>query len=612
MGMSVMSVTCPVCGGQSQDTEFCDHCNADLLPPVNATVPQRVPAPFGKGRLTTKQRQLLSRPDSSLDVIATDGTRWRLHWLPKNILPPWLPLIEERARCQIAALPKCQRFEDSEGLWIAAESSGIRARPWIETPQEHPLQELRRLFRFASALGRTLAELHQQRLVWLNFDPAELEDTTAAGAADTQLSLRITNLDLEAYWAGAYPERLAFKPTFAAPEISRALPEQIGPATDAFHLAMFCYCWLARKLPSGFAGGGLEAFDYHIPPLRTFAADLAPGIADVVMHGLDVDVSRRFTTPAKFLAALGDAVARAEKRWEFTGPLKWDIGAHTRTGRAKSVAPLPPRRTQDWQGINEDSVLVKEFADPPRALLAVADGITTCDVGTGALASTSTVKTLEETFTASCSLEQFPELITRACQEGAGKLLQWALSHGHEAALRDGLDLMGTTLTAVWLQDCMLCLANLGDSRIYLVTDNAIEQLTVDGDLGSSLLAAGTPPEQVRDLGGLSKALRECIGGCQVNHAGDLVPLTDCLPTLSRCPLSPSDIVILCSDGLIEEGVFLDPATVLALVTKHRDLAAAQLATLLAERADALQRPPTPAEPEGFGDNISCIVIKVS
>jgi protein phosphatase len=219
---------------------------------------------------------------------------------------------------------------------------------------------------------------------------------------------------------------------------------------------------------------------------------------------------------------------------------------------------------------------------------------------------------LQSLFTDRYRRQDFPGMITIASDQAARVLLDWAICNGHEARLREGLDLMGTTLVVAWIEDHFLNLANIGDSRAYLIHGTTIEQLTIDGDLGSGLLAAGTPPEQVRDLGGLSKALRECVGGCHVASTGELEPLPDSYPTLSQCPLLPGDIVILCSDGLVEEGAFLDPKTVLDLVRPNRELPAQALATLLADSADALQRPPSLGEPEGFGDNISCVVVKVA
>jgi len=126
------------------------------------------------------------------------------------------------------------------------------------------------------------------------------------------------------------------------------------------------------------------------------------------------------------------------------------------------------------------------------------------------------------------------------------------------------------------------------------------------------LLSRQTPPEYLRELGMMAKALRECIGGCTVNSEGAVEVLDDsCVPTITRWPLLPGDIIVLCTDGLVEEGAFLDEAALGELVRAHRHVPAQELAELLADAADALQRLPSFLEPEGFGDNISCIVIKI-
>ena len=51
---------------------------------------------------------------------------------------------------------------------------------------------------------------------------------------------------------------------------------------------------------------------------------------------------------------------------------------------------------------------------------------------------------------------------------------------------------------------------------------------------------------------------------------------------------------------------------ILEVLQHHGDLSAADIALLLVEAADALQRLPTILEPDGFGDNISCLVIKIT
>src|SRR5262249_37088404 len=84
-----------------------------------------------------------------------------------------------------------------------------------------------------------------------------------------------------------------------------------------------------------------------------------------------------------------------------------------------------------------------------------------------------------------------------------------------------------------------------------------------------------------------------------------------CTPRVSSWPLLPGDVVVLCSDGLVDEGLSLEPAEMAAIVREQGQLSAEELAYQLAEAADGKQRLPSPVEPDGVGDTISCIVIKV-
>ena len=156
-------------------------------------------------------------------------------------------------------------------------------------------------------------------------------------------------------------------------------------------------------------------------------------------------------------------------------------------------------------------------------------------------------------------------------------------------------------------------MANLGDSRVYLQTPDFLEQLTVDGDLGASLLAGGMAPEQVLGMGTMARGLRECIGGTaplidgRPDEGGRHSP-----PPASRWPLLPGDVLLFCTDGLVEEGLYLEPADVERILREEGHRSAEELAMLLANAADERQRVPTPEEPEGVGDNISCVVVKIT
>src|SRR5262249_5386348 len=145
-------------------------------------------------------------------------------------------------------------------------------------------------------------------------------------------------------------------------------------------------------------------------------------------------------------------------------------------------------------------------------------------------------------------------------------------------------------------------------------TSRSVEQLTVDADLGCALLLAGAPPENVIEMGSLAGALRTCVGGvCARNTEGELVIDEDRSKlVVARWPLLPGDVVVICTDGLVEDRVFLEPEDRAEWGRQHIDLPASALAVKLAEAADARQRLPSPKEPAGFGDNITCAVIKVT
>jgi serine/threonine protein phosphatase PrpC len=543
--------------------------------------------------LTAELVEELSRPEASI-TVGGGGRVWRLHWVPRKLWPRWRSRVHQRKALQLSCLPPCSVIPAKGGFWVVAGASGHRPTPWQATADLDINGHPQRLADFLDRFQESLTALHDAGLVWLTFDPREIELVEGR--------LCFTNLDLTVYPAGLCPETLAVLPAFAPPEVCRFEGPAVGPRTDVFHLALFAYYWLAKYLPHGFFGEGLEAFGFTPPPLRVFAPTLPPGLAGVLRRGLAVDPGERFASVRELTAAFRAALERAELRRRATGPVRWDIGCHTRAGRAKTAL--------GWA--NEDQVLFRHFAVPERALVAVADGISTCDVGTGALASRMACATVDAAFGPESRRDDFAGRITAACRQAAREMLDWAVYQGAGPRLLDGDHLMGTTLTAAWLEGNLLTLASLGDSRAYLIDAMGVEQLTVDGDLGCALLAAGAPPEEVVQLGAMAKALHDCVGGCDRTPQGELIIQEDrCRPGLTCWRLQPGDVVVLCSDGLVEEGAFLDPAKLAELVRRYQALPAQAVAEKLAEAADACQRLPSEGEPEGFGDNISAAVIKI-
>jgi PPM family protein phosphatase len=587
-----MSVLCTTCGQTSQDAEFCDHCNADLGSKGQDLPPEQCPL-LGPGpMLTLEHRRMLSFPEASI-VVRKDGNALRIHWISAAHWQEHGASIERRLATDLPCLPKGRLIAEGEGRWLAYEASVDPGFDYAAPPLAEPFAELERLALAIRSVTNLMEELHHHALVWLNFDPGALEGGREA-------PLRITNLDLQLFPLKAMPERVRVHPNYAAPEIVQYRASLIGPRSDVFHLALFAYYWLARQLPDGLPGNGLEQFHYAIPFLRIFAPNLPEGIIPVVARGLELQPDDRYATPSAFADAFDAAIAWAKQRRASMASIRWDIGADTRAGRSKA----------ELQRGNEDAILLKE--DESSALVAVADGVSTCDIGSGGLASVMTTIVVENAFADGCTHEAFQETIAGATTRSSQGLLEWALAHHCRAELEAGKDLMGTTLTVGWIQGRELSIANLGDSRGYLITDRGIEQLTVDGDLASDLLARGATPAEVKELGTMGRSLRECVGGCIRKPNGELSILPESRqPRVSRWPLVPGDVIVLCTDGLVEEGYFLEPQAVSDIVRTNADLSAAALALKLGEAADALQRVPTALEPDGFGDNVTCVVVKI-
>jgi serine/threonine protein phosphatase PrpC len=535
----------------------------------------------------------LQRVEGSV-ALQGGAQAWRVHWIGAADVPGWRPQLERRLALALACLAPGQLRASPSGLWLFIEASGRAWAPWAAASGD-PLERVAELLAPAGRLASALAELHQNGLLCLTFDPSALEEVAPEAPP------RFTNLDVDLFRAGILPERVSAHHNFIPPAVSAFRAAEMGPRTDVYHLALFAYYWLAGLLPEGFPGTGLEAFEYALPFLRIYAPGLPEGICAVVMRGLAPEPAQRYATPADLVAALAEAVARARARRSFQGSLRWEIGAHTRTGRAKTAL----------HGDNEDQTLVKHFAE--GALIAVADGVSTCHVGSGGLASLLTVVVVEAAFAFGTSHEAFAEQAVHACRRGAQSIVDWALEKGYRSQLHRGADLMGTTLTLGWLQGRRLSLANLGDSRAYLITPaGGAEQLTVDGDLASALLARRLPPEDVRGLGFAGRSLRECVGGCLITNEGEVKPLPESgRPALTSWPLLPGDVLVLCSDGLVEEGIFLSAEALAEFVLSHGALSARELALRLADEADALQQLPSALDPNGMGDNIACVVVKI-
>ena len=98
---------------------------------------------------------------------------------------------------------------------------------------------------------------------------------------------------------------------------------------------------------------------------------------------------------------------------------------------------------------------------------------------------------------------------------------------------------MGTTLVAAFIKDMELTVANVGDSRAYVVNDKGIRRITIDHSLVEMMVQRG---ELTRE------EARNYPGKNYITRAVGTESIVEC--DLFHMDLERGDNLLLCSDGL--------------------------------------------------------------
>lgn len=104
---------------------------------------------------------------------------------------------------------------------------------------------------------------------------------------------------------------------------------------------------------------------------------------------------------------------------------------------------------------------------------------------------------------------------------------------------------MGTTLAMLAVYNTDVLIAHVGDSRVYKISDRALEQITRDHEVANRLIDNGVSPEIAfarADAHQLTQAL-----GPNANHQIN--------PTVQLWQLQEPTLFLLCSDGLCDHDV---------------------------------------------------------
>jgi serine/threonine protein phosphatase PrpC len=178
----------------------------------------------------------------------------------------------------------------------------------------------------------------------------------------------------------------------------------------------------------------------------------------------------------------------------------------------------------------------------------------------------------------------FEGVSERAANLGAA--IQVANQTIHESAARDvNAAGMGSTIVAVSVEGNLFSVANVGDSRIYLIRNQEIAQLTHDHSLVMEQVRRGLMTLQEAERSKMQNVIVRALG------ADDTVE-----PDLADHEFHPGDTLLLCSDGLsryVKEGKMVETANQESLEQACTDLIEA------AKAGDS-------------DDNITCLLIRAT
>jgi protein phosphatase len=144
---------------------------------------------------------------------------------------------------------------------------------------------------------------------------------------------------------------------------------------------------------------------------------------------------------------------------------------------------------------------------------------------------------------------------------------------------------MGSTIASVLLRDKFLSVGHVGDSRVYLIREDEIQQLTNDHSLVMEQVRRGLMTQQEAERSEIQNIILRALGSEEKVE-----------PDLQDVICQPNDVLLLASDGLTK------------LVKDKSILEIVQRASSMGRACEQLVET---ARKQGGDDNITCLLIRL-
>lgn len=227
--------------------------------------------------------------------------------------------------------------------------------------------------------------------------------------------------------------------------------------------------------------------------------------------------------------------------------------------------------------LNQDYVYTSEMpVGPLPNLFLVADGMGGHNAGD---------------YASKCAIETIVSEVEQSQGNGPIAVLEKAIHVANDVVRAkaegdEALKGMGTTVVAATIEGDRLCVANVGDSRLYIINNREIRQITRDHSLVEEMVRmGGIKREQARshpDKNIITRAI-----GAQADLDVDFF----------KVRLEKDDVILMCSDGLTN---MIEDEEIRMILRGQRDLV---------EKAESLVNA---ANNNGGKDNIAVVLIDPS
>lgn len=226
---------------------------------------------------------------------------------------------------------------------------------------------------------------------------------------------------------------------------------------------------------------------------------------------------------------------------------------------------------------NQDAYFAGEISQDVT-FAVVCDGMGGANAGN--VASGTAVKTISEYIIKSYRNNMSAEDISKMLKNA---IISANIEIYDMSSQNENLSGMGTTVVAAVVRDGNAVIANVGDSRIYLV-DDKLTQLTTDHSVVQTLIESGKITPEDAKVHPRKNVITRALGA-EAEVAVDI----------SECRLSEGDTLLLCTDGLTNFATEED----ILKTFKQNDISA------VAEKLVEL------ANNGGGGDNITAVTLKL-